>query len=251
MTIRDAAAAELPALRVLLERANDAPYDLGIVAEEKCFGPGLAGAPRVRVFDDSDALRGVAVSCGRYLRILAVDRAFRGRGIGTALLEDANARVIGAEPGNYFLPGVLDAGFFLKRGYHEARRVWNLHCGIRDSGFGIRGADRAAMLEFVSQHFGRAWRFEAERAAIACYIDGIGFAVAEANNRGLGTFGPTGVAPLHRGHGYGHDLLHAALAELARLGFSRAIIPWTDALEYYRKGCGAEPAHEFVVLERR
>lgn len=251
MTIRDATVAELPAIRALLERANDAPYDLGVVAEEKCFGAGVAGAPRVRAFDEGGAVRGVAVSCGRHLRILAVDRAFRGRGIGTALLHDANARVIGAEPGNYFIPGVLDPAFFVKRGYRESRRVWNLHCAIRDSGFGIRGSDRAAMLAFISEHFNRAWRFEAERARIACYVDGIGFAVAEGNNRGLGTFGPTGVAPIHRGHGYGHDLLHAALADLARLGYSRAIIPWTDALQYYRKGCGAEPAHEFVVLERR
>jgi len=251
VTLRDATVAELSAIRDLCARANDAPYDLARVAEEKCFGTGLWGAPRVRVYDDGERIRGIAVTCGRFLRVLAVDRDHRGHGIGTALLKDANAVVVGAEPGNYFLPGVLDPRFFEKRGYRESRRTWNLHAGIRDSGFGIHGVDRTAMLDFISRHFNRAWRFEAERAEIACYVDGIGFAVAEANNRGLGTFGPTGVADQHRARGYGHQLLHAALADLARLGYSRAIIPWTDALSYYRKGCGAEPAHEFVILERR
>ncbi len=251
MTLRDASVAELPAVRELCKHANDAPYDLAAVAEEKCFGDGVWGKPRVRVYDDGERIRGIAVTSGRFLRVIAVDREHRGRGIGSALLKDANATVIGAEPGNYFTPGVLDPRFFVKRGYREMRKTWNLHCAIRDSGFGIRGGDRERMLDFISQHFNRAWRFEAERARVACYVDGIGFAVAEANNRGLGTFGPTGVADVHRGRGYGHQLLRAALSELAKLGFVRAIIPWTDALNYYRKGCGAEPAHEFTILERR
>ena len=248
-TIRNATVAELSAIRDLCARANDAPYDLSIVAEEKCFGAGVSGPPRVRVYDDG-GIRGIAVSCGKYLRILAVDRDFRGRGIGSALLKDANASVIAAEPGNYFVPGVLEPAFFTKRGYREVRRTWNLHAETGDSRFEIRERE-PRMLDFVQRHFGPAWRFEAERAQIAHYIEDIGFAVAEANNRGLGTFGPTGVADEHRGHGYGHQLLQRALGSLAKLGYSRAIIPWTDALSYYRKGSGAEPAHEFVILERR
>ncbi|HSP36108.1 MAG TPA: GNAT family N-acetyltransferase [Thermoanaerobaculia bacterium] len=236
----------------MLRRANDAPYDLSVVAEEKCFGAGLNGAPRVRVWQEDARLAGIAVTCGRYLRILAVDRDFRGRGIGTALLEDAGARVIGAEPGNYFLPGVLEPAFFLKRGYREAQRVWNLECAV-SGGQAPRLSGQAGppVLHFIETYFSKAWRFEAEHARILHYIDNVGFAVAEANNRGLGTFGPTGVAVEHRGRGYGHELLHRALASLAALGYTRAIIPWTDALEYYRKGCGAEPAHEFAILERR
>ena len=35
-----------------------------------------------------------------------------------------------------------------------------------------------------------------------------------------------------------------------RLGYSRAIIPWTDAINYYRKGCGARVEQQFVILRR-
>src|SRR5438874_2837504 len=100
--IRTASSADLPRIRELFARANDAPYDLARVAEEKCFGAGVEGEPRVRVFGDFE---GVAVTCGKYLRVLAVDREKRRRGIGSALLADTDARVAFAEPGNYFTPG--------------------------------------------------------------------------------------------------------------------------------------------------
>ena len=47
--IRPASSADLPRLRELFARANDAPYDLVRVAEEKCFGAGVSGSPDVRV----------------------------------------------------------------------------------------------------------------------------------------------------------------------------------------------------------
>ena len=178
--IRGASVADLPEIRDLLVRANEMPYDIGIVAEEKVFGSGVAGEPRVRVFSDGGEIRGVAVTCGRYLRILAVDRDHRGRGIGSQLLTDSHATVIAAEPGNYFTPGVLDAKFFLKRGYKETGRAVNLHVDLTalpESRI-PNPESRVLMLNFIDRHFGSAWRFEAERAAIAHYIDGAGFAVA-------------------------------------------------------------------------
>ncbi|HUP45733.1 MAG TPA: hypothetical protein VM779_09500, partial [Thermoanaerobaculia bacterium] len=60
--IRTATPDDLPLLQDILRRANDAPYDIEAVTEEKCFGPGFAGETRVRLFDDA----GVAVSCGEY-----------------------------------------------------------------------------------------------------------------------------------------------------------------------------------------
>jgi hypothetical protein len=38
--LRAATPADLPQIRQLAARANDAPYDFAIVAEEKCFGRG-------------------------------------------------------------------------------------------------------------------------------------------------------------------------------------------------------------------
>ena len=256
--IRDVFPAELDAIRDLLSRANDTQYDLARVAEEKCFGRGVSGEPRVRMFGSD----GIAVTCGRYLRLLAVDRDRRGRGIGTALLRDAEAagaRVIGAEAGNYFVPGVPEelVGFF--RGYRETARTRNLIAstrspspGLRPPSPGGRGIRRERILEFVGRHFGPIWRFEASRAAeLIGAEDGgeiIGFAAVEANNRGLGTFGPTGVAEGFRGRGIGRALLLDALAELHNLGYEQAIIPWTDAVEFYRRAGGATVAATFVTL---
>ena len=108
------------------------------------------------------------------------------------------------------------------------------------------------VLDFIEQHFGKIWRFECSRALgiVTTEENGelTGFAAYEANNRGLGVFGPTGVMKSIRGRGIGRDLLLQALAELHALGYERAIIPWTDALEFYRKSCGAEAAHQFVAL---
>ncbi len=111
------------------------------------------------------------------------------------------------------------------------------------------------VLAFIENEFGRIWRFEALNAGDNLFyveVDGniAGFAAHDANNRGLGFFGPTGVARALRGQGLGGRLLNASLADLRRLGYDRAVIPWTDAIDFYRKVCGAEPAGSFVTLAR-
>lgn len=258
--IRTVTPSTLPRLAALLADANDAPYDIRPVSAEKCFGRGVAGEPVVRVFGD---FQGVAVTCGHYLRLLAVAREHRGRGIGTALLEDSGARVIAAEGGNYFTPGVArsDEGsirFFTSRGYEETASTQNLvarelpaeiPAGVRQT-----AADDERVLSFIEREFGRIWRFEASRAPILFYaeVEGVvaGFAAHDANNRGLGWFGPTGVAKELRGRGIGRRLLLASLADLRRRGYRQAVIPWTDAIDFYRKSCGAEVAERFVTLAR-
>lgn len=265
--IRTATPADLPALRELFTRANDSPYDLASVAGEKCFGDGIAGAPETRVFERDGRIAGVAVTCGRWLRILAVDPDLRRQGIGTALLSEES--VVFAEPGNYLTPGVpLDdegtRAFFRRRGFTETQSTWNLEVeldGISPDAAATRPshADAERVLAFVEREFGRIWRFEAakafERELPPAFIaedagEITGFAVHDVNNRGLGFFGPTGVAKSMRGKGVGCRLLLASLADLRRMGYARAVIPWTDALEFYRKCCGAVPAHRFVPMQR-
>ena len=262
---------ELDRIAELLARANDAPYDLHRVAGEKCFAPGYGGETVVRLFDDRGELRGLSVTCGRALRVLAVDKAQRRRGIGSALLHDAESRahVVFAEGGNYFTPGVVEQdvttrAFFRARGYIDARWTWNLETTelpdtIPDSVSRAEHSNRERILEFVEREFGLIWRFECSRAFdrtlpplfIAESSGEIaGFAAHDINNVGLGFFGPTGVARSLRGNGFGRALLHASLADLRRLGYPKAVIPWTDALDFYRKGCGAEPTHRFVTLTR-
>jgi GNAT superfamily N-acetyltransferase len=283
---RTASADDLPRLRELFARASDAPYDLAAVAEEKCFGDGIAGKPVTTVMEEGGRIRAAAVRCGKWLRLLVVDRDARRQGLGSRLLEDSVA-VIAAEPGNYFTPGVplADEGaraFFRTRGFREGAVTWNLDVELvesdpschpspstrlrmteqRDVADGVRrpSHDEAErVLAFVERAFGRIWRFEAAKAferevppAFIAEEEGeiTGFAVHDVNNRGLGWFGPTGVDPGMRGRGVGGRLLLASLADLRRLGYARAIIPWTDALEFYRKTAGANPAQQFVSMQR-
>jgi len=263
--IRIATRADLPRIIELLGESNDAPYDLGVVAEEKCFGLGVSGETNVSVFGD---FAGVAVTCGKSLRILAVDRNQRWRGIGSALLRDAvsrGARVVAAEAGNYFTPGVVTTDtpaidFFTKRGFHETADTYNLvatnlPAETPQDVSRVTTQTRDRVLAFIEKEFGRIWRFEASNAGDNLFyveVEGevAGFAAHDANNRGLGFFGPTGVARTHRGRGLGAALLRASLADLRRLGYERAIIPWTDALDFYRKACGATEAARFVTLAR-
>ncbi|HEV7426049.1 MAG TPA: GNAT family N-acetyltransferase [Thermoanaerobaculia bacterium] len=263
--IRIATRADLPRIIQLFARSNDAPYDLAVVAEEKCFGAGVSGDPNVSVFGD---FAGVAVTCGKSLRILAVDRKHRWRGIGSALHRDAvsrGARIVAAEAGNYFTPGVVmtdtpTIDFFTKRGFRETANTYNLVATnlpteIPQDVMRVSTQSREPLLTFIEKEFGRIWRFEASNAGDNLFfveVDGniAGFAAHDANNRGLGFFGPTGVARAHRGRGLGAALLRASLADLQCLGYERAIIPWTDALDFYRKACGATVAAQFVTLAR-
>jgi len=253
--IRDATPDDLPLIREIFARGNDVPYDLALVAEEKCFGAGVEGTPRVRIAEE----HGIAVTCGKTLRVIAVDREHRGRGLGSALLEDSGASVIGAEAGNYFIAG-LPAGsamvnWLTKRGYREKSRSSDLVVE-RLERFSIpanveRWTGEAPVLHWIEHQFGAAWRFEVARAHAFVIKEGrrmIGFSAHEGNNRGLGTFGPTGVASEHRGRGIGTLLLHASLADLHRLGYARAIIPWTGAIDFYEKACDARVALHLITM---
>lgn len=270
IVIRNASPADLPGLIQLLREANDTPYDLARVAEEKCFGAGAHGEPEVRMHGAFD---GVSVRCGEALRLLAVSPDRRRKGIGTELLDDARARgakLIGAEAGNYFTPGILaedteTVRFFLGRGFAESESTLNLEAEARPAppGEGVQRAshdDQKRVLRFIEHDFGAIWRFEASHAFAAeeptiFYAEEkgevIGFAAHDVNNRGLGWFGPTGVRSSLRGKGIGSRLLLASLADLRRLGHERVVIPWTDAVEFYRRACDARVAHRFLVLRAR
>lgn len=266
--IRTATRDDLPQLRALFASSNDAPYDLAAVAEEKCFGAGIAGEPVVRVIGES-AIQAAAVRCGKWLRLLVVARDARRRGLGTALLNDAAPRVIAAEPGNYFTPGVpihdTGARAFLERHrYVGTATTWNLEVrpmpAHEERVKRVTERDKERFLTFVEREFGRIWRFEAAKAferdvppAFAAEVDGeiAGFVVHDVNNRGLGFFGPTGVARNMRGRGLGRALLLASLADLRAMGFARVVIPWTDALEFYRRSADAVPAHQFATYEKQ
>lgn len=263
----------------LVVSANDAPYDMAPVAEEKLFGRGFAGEPSQLVALAGGRVDGVAVVAGRFLRLIAVDRESRRRGIGRALLHAAESivarshgeLVVAAEAGNYFTPGIArrDAStraFFEANGYVESTTAANLHAtleGLPALPRSVRrpeSGEKSRVVEWVRETFGSIWAFETGRAFddseptvyVAESHAGIeGFAAFDANNRGLGTFGPAGVRSTSRSSGIGRDLLLAALADLQRRGYDRAIIQWAAAHEFYHKVCGATVGEEFVIYAKQ
>ncbi|HUO85646.1 MAG TPA: GNAT family N-acetyltransferase [Thermoanaerobaculia bacterium] len=285
MRIIDGTAADLSRFGDLLARANDAPYDLSIVAEEKCLGDGLAGKPRFRIAVTDQTAVGFSVTCGRFLRLLAVDRGQRRRGIGTLLLRDAeqnagpysDSLTVGAEPGNYFIPGVpledqATLGFFARHGYRAVGDLAiNMSVALEDLTVSETPlppgvvvdfplpSEQEHVLRFIGTEFGPGWELEVSRAiqnspprvVIASNHDGIaGFAAWDGNNRGLGWFGPAGVTTSARGSGLGGRMLRRALAELHHLGYKEAVVPWVSSVDYYRRACGAGISGSFVRLRR-
>jgi GNAT superfamily N-acetyltransferase len=196
--LRDASVDDLAAIHDLLADANDTPYDLARVAEEKCFEEGPFGPPRTIVAESGARLEGIIVFTAKGVRLIAVLREARRRGIGSALLRHfeqqsgAAGRVsIYGEPGNYYLPGVPEDDvatrrFFEQHGYLEDEtRPVNLDVDLtmlpsgrtaarsaalrQESGatpapHRATTADRAEILEFITSHFGELWAYEAARA---------------------------------------------------------------------------------------
>lgn len=109
--------------------------------------------------------------------------------------------------------------------------------------------DRGKILRFVRETFGEAWESECSVTLTAqpstCMIavhqkQVVGFACYDATAKAF--FGPTGVLESFRGKGIGTALLYRTLEAMREAGYGYAIIGWvTDALEFYRKTCGAVP----------
>jgi GNAT superfamily N-acetyltransferase len=183
--------------------------------------------------------------------------------------------VIAAEPGNYFTPGVEASDqallrFFRRRHYEPQSDAVNLQAALDDNRLldvspdphvvPAEPDDRNEVVRWVAAEFGRIWAFEASR----CFDHALpslflhreeneirGFSAHAANNGGLGTYGPAGVARQWRRHGYGRGLLLASLTDLRERGFRSALIQWAAAVEFYRSVCGARVSERFVILEKR
>ena len=260
-----------------------------VVAAEKLFGAGPQGQPRAFGAWDGDALVGVAAVCAKWLRVLAVVPAARGRGAGSALLAACEAgdqprlRALD-QPGNYLAPGIderntVAIAWLEKRGWRRDGEVrTNVLIDVRGNprvsdaratelavaagarGYEIRRArtGETALLEAVGVAFGGAWPFELERAlehdppgVHVAIANGAycAFAAHDGNNRGLGWFGPTGTWPEHRGHGLGEALLVACLADVAR-DHAQCEVAWIGPRPFYEKVAGIASERRFVALVR-
>lgn len=277
MDIREAGEHDLPAIQRLLAAANESPWNLCRVAREKCFEAGPAGSPTTIVAEEGKELVGIATSTAHALRLLAVLPGRRREGIGSALfkraLRDGSDRFsIYGEAGNYFLPGVPESdqpslSFFRSLGLdEEAEPAVNLLLPLAGNPripndlprLVERGsaAERDRIVEFAARYFGSAWAWEVSRSLentpptlfIVRDEEGrvAGFSAHEANNRGLGFFGPMGVEPGQRGKGSGSALLLASLVDLRDLGYREAVISWAANAGFYEEVAG--PARRFSMI---
>jgi GNAT superfamily N-acetyltransferase len=275
------------------DRASD-------VAEEKLFGPGPLSAPRAGspppelgqpvafgAWNDASEVVGVAATCGKWLRVLAVAPGARHRGAGSALLaacEQAGARRTLDQPGNYLAPGIdvrntETIAWLERRGWQKAgdprtnvliqvrdnprvtaERVAELTAAASAKGYEVRRArrDETSLLDAVAGEFGGAWPHELscalryrEPGVHVALKDGLycAFAAHDGNNAGLGWFGPTGTWPAHRGQGLGEVLLLACLVDVAA-EHSRCEVAWIGPRPFYDKVAGIVEDRHFVVLTK-
>ncbi len=171
---------------------------MAVVAEEKLFDRGGGGAPRAIAAIRDGGLVGVAVTCGSWLRLLAVDPRARGVGVGGALLDaavdDIRARGVdrirlAAEPGNYLTPGIESdrteiVTWFEKRGFARTGTNTNLIVSLienalvsrersdslvarsRKCGYDVARAtssEKSAVIELAESQ-SESWAIEVERA---------------------------------------------------------------------------------------
>ncbi len=99
---------------------------------------------------------------------------------------------------------------------------------------------------FIETNFSRSWADETAatfaRQPVTSFIAiedraVVGFAAFESTRPAF--FGPTGVAPSHRGRGIGKALLIASLWGLWDLGYAYGIIGSAGPVEFYVKTVGA------------
>ena len=122
----------------------------------------------------------------------------------------------------------------------------------------VQRRERDLLLKVASETFAPAWAFELGRAmdleppAVfgAFTAEGgqlVAFAAHDANNTGLGWFGPAGTLTTHRGHKLGEALLVACLIDV-RDKPEGGVIAWIGPRKFY-EAVGAVEDRRFAVYE--
>lgn len=229
--------------------------------DDQPIGYALAMSRRVPIEGDfPDPDRG-------YITLLAVAPSFRGRGVGSRLLDlcerhlrDSGKKtcLISSYSPGYFAPGVdvnahADGLEFLKRrGYAEVYRpiametsIWDLAVPdfvsnaapevelLRD----VESIDFPTLFDFIRAEFGPDWVRFARESALR-QLDGdrrTGLAVAMEKGVPVGfghfdgeRFGPIGVAKSHRGRRIGLLLMFDILAQQRERGYRVSWFLWSD-----------------------
>lgn len=221
-----------------------------------------------------------------WIDALAVAPTAQRQGVGSALLtwtqswlkEQGCTRVWLGGSLRPFTPGLPvalgEAGrtFFLRRGFEEQGRVWDVARDLRDylpmrvpdavHLRPTRPGEEAMLLDFMAREFPGRWQLECElflseggRASdwLLLWHEAearpVGFCQITLEDslrpierfyprrlpRPWGQFGPLGVAAAERGKGYGAAIVDGAARYLQSLGVRGCVIDWTDLTDFYGK----------------
>ncbi|NUM70916.1 MAG: GNAT family N-acetyltransferase [Ignavibacteriaceae bacterium] len=224
-----------------------------------------------------------------YVKLFAVGYNYRRMGYGTKLLSsiEAKFRAAGVSKvrlfeswANYYMPGVdpfyTEAiAFFERNGYKKFNDTSNLSADLTISDFDTSDEEKALeadsiqikraepnekdeILDWIDSTW-KAWHGEVEAAfrndPVSLHIAKIdgkvrAFSAYECNNIGTGWFGPMGTGPEFRGKGVGGILLKRCLADLKRMGYVKAIIPWVGPIPFYMHHCGSKVSRVFWRYEK-
>jgi GNAT superfamily N-acetyltransferase len=186
-------------------------------------------------------------------------------------------------PGNYLSPGLdvrerAGSAWVEHHGFRPASENVNLRVPLdanplvtadrgrelidraQARGYTVRRAgkrERDLLCKLAAEAFAPAWAFELGRAldldppaVFAAFREGqpVAFAAHDANNTGLGWFGPAGTLTQHRGQGLGEALLIQCLLDVRTQpegGVNACIGP----RKFYVRAAGAVEDRRFVVYE--
>lgn len=224
-----------------------------------------------------------------YIKLMAVDKAYRRKGIATLLYAKLEAIFIKNKadvvriydvPLNYFMPGI-DPRYTpalcwaMRKGFErfgdtsnldvDLNQNWNTfdeELALKLDNIDIRRArldEKAAVLKFVEDKWA-LWRNEVEEAfkdeqpsihIALCNGELKAFSAHNGNNKGMGWFGPMGTDPDLRGKGIGAILLKRCLNDMKEMGLAHAIIPWVGPIDFYAWHANARVDRVFWRYEKR
>lgn len=204
------------------------------------------------------------------------------------LLDEVCARLIArgvreihlfAAPPHYLRPGVdiretVLIAALQEMGWRHSATHFNMTCDLgtwatpgdeaifgEAGGYRVRRADpreTEALRGLVQREWGAAWR---DAAMLGLGHEPVGVFVAEQGSelvgfsayevdQCLGSFGPTGVARAHRGHGLGARLLWSCLDDLQKKGRAECQIGWVGPVGFYHRACGAVLGPAYWMMSR-
>ena len=213
-----------------------------------------------------------------HVRLLVVDPAARGRGLGTALLAAAEADLasdgvssvtVGCDAPDYLFPGVQVTETALcclleKHRYRQVAHTFNMAvdlAALPPVPTDARVADATAADEdefrgFLAAHWPGNWTDEAMRAFAQGHLvlarddAGIaGFCAWDVNWPGW--LGPMAARTTRPGQGVGAGLALACLHRMRAAGRTTAEVAWVGPLRFYAKVAGAEVNRVFFVYRKK